>query len=147
MFGLGWKIAAGFGFISVLMGAISYFGYEYLTAQNEILRQNVQQYEQVNKQLKRNNQIMQQNFESMQQRQNELTQQFNEIEQNTSQLQRLFSEHDFGNLVSEKPGLIEPRVNKGTSDVLMNLEEITDPSTYQTQMEQGNENNDDEKSN
>jgi hypothetical protein len=75
----------------------------------------------------------------MQRRQNELNSQFSDIEQNTSQLRRLFGEHDFTNLVEEKPGLIEPRVNRGTDEVLMNLEDITDPSNYDTGTEQSDD--------
>jgi hypothetical protein len=139
MFGLGWKIAAGFGFITVILGGISYFGYQYMSQQIELLEQNVAQQQEVIENQKRTNQLMRDNFASMQRRQNELTQQFSDIEQNTSQLRRLFGEHDFTNLVEEKPGLIEPRVNKGTDEVLMNLEDITDPSNYDTGTEQSDD--------
>jgi hypothetical protein len=139
MFGLGWKIAAGFGFITVIMGGISYFGYQYMSQQIELLEQNVAQQQEVIANQKRTNQLMRDNFASMQRRQNELNSQFSDIEQNTSQLRRLFGEHDFTNLVEEKPGLIEPRVNRGTDEVLQNLEDITDPSTYDTGTEQSDD--------
>jgi hypothetical protein len=139
MFGLGWKIAAGFGFITVIMGGISYFGYQYMSQQIELLEQNVAQQQEVIENQKRTNQLMRDNFASMQRRQNELNSQFSDIEQNTSQLRRLFGEHDFTNLVEEKPGLIEPRVNRGTDEVLMNLEDITDPSNYDTGTEQSDD--------
>lgn len=139
MFGLGWKIAAGFGFITVIMGGISYFGYQYMSQQIELLEQNVAQQQEVIENQKRTNQLMRDNFASMQRRQDELNSQFSDIEQNTSQLRRLFGEHDFTNLVEEKPGLIEPRVNKGTDEVLQNLEDITDPSNYDTGTEQSDD--------
>lgn len=139
MFGLGWKIAAGFGFITVIMGGISYFGYQYMSQQIELLEQNVAQQQEVIENQKRTNQLMRDNFASMQRRQNELNSQFSDIEQNTSQLRRLFGEHDFTNLVEEKPGLIEPRVNRGTDEVLQNLEDITDPSNYDTGTEQSDD--------
>jgi hypothetical protein len=139
MFGLGWKIAAGFGFITVIMGGISYFGYQYMSQQIELLEQNVAQQQEVIENQKRTNQLMRDNFASMQRRQDELNSQFSDIEQNTSQLRRLFGEHDFTNLVEEKPGLIEPRVNRGTDEVLQNLEDITDPSTYDTGTEQSDD--------
>lgn len=37
----------------------------------------------------------------------------------------LLIDHDLDRLLQRKPGLILPRVNKGTEDVLMELEEIT----------------------
>lgn len=139
MFGLGWKIAAGFGFITVILSVISYFGYQYMSQQIDLLEQNVAQQQEVIENQKRTNQLMQNNFSAMQRRQNELTKQFNDIEQNTSQLQQLFSEHDFEKLVGEKPGLIEPRVNQGTDEVLQDLESITDPNAYTTETEQNDE--------
>ena len=37
----------------------------------------------------------------------------------------VFKRHDLSKLASAKPGLIEPRVNKGTKDVFESIEEIS----------------------
>jgi len=48
----------------------------------------------------------------------------------SEKLRDIFAEHDLEKLAKAKPGLIENRVNKGTKDVLRNLEELTDPKSY-----------------
>ena len=65
------------------------------------------------------------------QRQNEETKKELEAElaqsrAKVSDLQRmLLIEHDLDRLLQEKPGLILPRVNRGTENVLKELEELT----------------------
>ena len=54
-----------------------------------------------------------------------------EIEKQTSGLAELLSRHDLGYLASQKPGLIENRVNRGTRDVLDQLRRLTDPENFE----------------
>lgn len=42
-----------------------------------------------------------------------------------NELIRLYQEHDLTKLATEKPGLIEKRINEGTKEVFDNLESIT----------------------
>jgi len=56
---------------------------------------------------------------------NALSKQFAESRERVSSLRKLLSEHDFGFLAGEKPGLIQNRVNKGTKGVGSQIENIT----------------------
>jgi hypothetical protein len=46
-----------------------------------------------------------------------------EIEQEMSRYLDIFKRHNLTKLAAAKPGLIEPRVNKGTKDVFDSIEE------------------------
>jgi hypothetical protein len=46
-----------------------------------------------------------------------------EIEQEMSRYLDIFKRHNLTKLASAKPGLIEPRINKGTKDVFDSIEE------------------------
>ncbi len=48
-----------------------------------------------------------------------------EIEQEMSRYLDIFKRHDLTRLAAAKPGLIEPRVNKGTKNVFESIEEIS----------------------
>lgn len=43
-----------------------------------------------------------------------------------NELIKLFSKHDFTNLVNKKPGLIEKRINKGTDKLFKELESLSE---------------------
>lgn len=56
----------------------------------------------------------------------EFQRKLNESRREVSDLRRmLLIEHDLDRLLQEKPGLILPRVNNGTEEVLKELEELT----------------------
>ena len=113
-----------------IMGTVGYFSYNSLKAQNELLKQNVVTLKQVVKQQKNTIDTMNKNFNIIQKEQKKLFSKFNSIENSTSKLRELFNDHDFRNLVQEKPGLIENRINKGTDNVLDEFREITKPSNF-----------------
>lgn len=48
-------------------------------------------------------------------------------ENSLNRLIKLYQEHDLTKLATEKPGLIERRINEGTKDVLAELESLTTP--------------------
>ena len=51
-----------------------------------------------------------------------------QAETRAQQLQSLLAEHDLEFLASERPGLIERRINDGTQQVFDDLERLTNPS-------------------
>lgn len=58
------------------------------------------------------------NEERIQKKINELAAVATEAKKETRRLNALFSKHDFGKLAARKPGLIQKRVNRGTTSVL-----------------------------
>jgi hypothetical protein len=55
----------------------------------------------------------------------ELTSKYNEAESKVDSLRDKLIDHDLTNLSLKKPGLIEKRINNGTSKAFANLESIT----------------------
>jgi len=43
---------------------------------------------------------------------------------------KLLGSHDIERLVNRKPGLMEPRINKGTKDLMDFIESMTDPENF-----------------
>ena len=63
----------------------------------------------------------------------------NEMAENRKAAQSLedtFAEHDLNALVNAKPNLVQKRVNEGTARTLKRLEDITDPRSYDEDVEQ-----------
>lgn len=61
---------------------------------------------------------------------NDVNKAMNTIRKESAELSKLFSNHDFANLVKQKPKLLERRQNDATDRVFDDLEKITDPETY-----------------
>lgn len=55
----------------------------------------------------------------------DLNKSFEEFRNEVKEIEKKFSEHDFTNLINEKPKLVENIINKGTSDFYDEIEEIT----------------------
>lgn len=53
----------------------------------------------------------------------ELSQAYNQVEKQVADMTRIFSKHNLTYLARQKPGLIEPRINKGTKDVFRQIEQ------------------------
>lgn len=52
----------------------------------------------------------------------ELAEESREALAETRRLNDVFANHDFSNLLSERPGLMEQRINRGTDDIIRMLE-------------------------
>lgn len=52
------------------------------------------------------------------------------IRRESTQMAELLARHDLKYLATQKPGLIENRVNRGTKDVFNQLKELSDPESY-----------------
>lgn len=52
-----------------------------------------------------------------------LTQKNSQLQAEKDQYLKIFRDHDFTKLARAKPGLIQPRVNKGTADVFRQIEQ------------------------
>ena len=113
--------------IVTMVSGAGYFGYDYLTTKNKILEQNLQKIESVVETQNKTINTMEKNLVSIETAQKNLNTNFKKIENDTSKLSKLFSNHDFKNLVEKKPNLIENRVNKKTEEVFQNLRDITTP--------------------
>lgn len=68
---------------------------------------------------------MQQNNEEQQRRISILQKENQTISVERDEYLSIFKRHDLTNLARAKPGLIEPRINKGTKDVFDDVEKIT----------------------
>lgn len=123
-------IAIGLAFTGVL--AIVSFGYWHYTSlldKVETLRSNNQTLEQGFEQQQKTISSQSDAIDEWEQSQEELRQRLERLQEvaraarkETRRLNDLFAEHDLGRLAREKPGLIERRVNDGTSDALRMLE-------------------------
>lgn len=70
-------------------------------------------------------QLLEQQRQSDQAKINKLSKEYNLSRKHVDNLRKLLSKHDLAYLSSRKPGLIEPRINKGTSNVGKKIEELT----------------------
>jgi cell division protein FtsB len=82
-----------------------------------------------------NNKLALENIDRLRDAQNQLVKSVQEMRDNQivarAELERLddiFSEHNFGALAQAKPGLVENRVNRGTTDIIRMLECATGKS-------------------
>lgn len=122
-----WKLFAIIGAVVVLLGIIggAYWHYTGLLDEVSELKTQTATLE-LEKEIQAG-QITQQrdgllafkkNEERIQKQINELAEQATAARKETRRLNALFSKHDFGRLAAAKPGLIQKRVNAGTSNVL-----------------------------
>lgn len=69
---------------------------------------------------------LEQDFDQMRKDAERLRLQSMESRKDFDALVKLFRDHDLGYLISQKPGLIERRINAGTDRILKKLEEVTE---------------------
>ena len=89
------------------------------------LRQNNIVLEEANKTNQETIGKLQENAELTRKLNEELTSKYNEAESKVDSLRDKLIDHDLTNLSLKKPGLIEKRINNGTSKAFANLESIT----------------------
>lgn len=73
---------------------------------------------------------MQQDIAKQTRNLNDLNTKLSESRKRSQELAKLLAEHDLKYLASQKPGLIENRANRATAKVFDELEELSDPSSY-----------------
>lgn len=109
--------------LSLLSGGYYYFQSMQETIQQ--LRQNNIVLEEANKTNQETIGKLQENAELTRKLNEELTSKYNEAESKVDSLRDKLIDHDLTNLSLKKPGLIEKRINNGTSKAFANLESIT----------------------
>lgn len=124
MFGLVERyLLIGITIASLVGGAYVYVSWqnskiEVLTKDNVILRDTAER----NAETVR---ILQTQIATQQEENRQLTIALDKSEKTREEMLRIFRDHDLTNLATQKPGLIERRVNDGTSKVFDDLESIT----------------------
>lgn len=123
MFGLERYLLIGITIASLVGGAYVYVSWqnskiEVLTKDNVILRDTAER----NAETVR---ILQTQIATQQEENRQLTIALDKSEKTREEMLRIFRDHDLTNLATQKPGLIERRVNDGTSKVFDDLESIT----------------------
>lgn len=123
MFGLERYLLIGIAIASLVGGAYVYVSWqnskiEVLTKDNVLLRDTAER----NAETVR---ILQTQIATQQEENRQLTIALDKSEKTREEMLRIFRDHDLTNLATQKPGLIERRVNDGTSKVFDDLESIT----------------------
>jgi len=123
MLGLERYLLIGITIASLVGGAYVYVSWqnskiEVLTKDNAILRDAAER----NAETVR---ILQTQIATQQEQNRQLTIALDKSEKTREEMLRIFRDHDLTNLATQKPGLIERRVNDGTSKVFDDLESIT----------------------
>lgn len=114
-------IAVGFG---VLVG-IFYFYYTDSQKRIEALNKQVEAQAIAVEIMQQENASLRKNFGQQAKNMNKLDKEVKQIKKETGQLAEMLSRHDFGNLVKEKPGMLEKRINTGTKKVFNDIKGIT----------------------
>lgn len=109
-------------FIVVLIEAVAIY---FLWGERETLKENVVKLELALQQQKEAIETIQQQYEVQGQALQDMTVKNAEINGEMNRYLSIFSRHDLTKLAAAKPGLIEPRVNKGTKDVFETIEQDT----------------------
>ena len=109
--------------LSLVSGGYYYFQSMQETIQQ--LRQNNIVLEEANKTNQETIGKLKENAELTRKLNEELTSKYNEAESKVDSLRDKLIDHDLTNLSLKKPGLIEKRINNGTSKAFANLESIT----------------------
>ena len=109
--------------VSLIGGGFAYFQNMQETIQQ--LRDNNYALEEANKTNQETIGKLQENAELTRKLNEELTSKYNEAESKVDSLRDKLIDHDLTNLSLKKPGLIEKRINNGTSKAFANLESIT----------------------
>lgn len=109
--------------VSLIGGGYYYF--QDMQERMQQLRENNLVLEQANKTNQETIGKLQENAEMTRKLNAELTSKYNEAESKVDSLRDKLIDHDLTNLSMKKPGLIEKRINNGTSKAFANLESIT----------------------
>ena len=107
--------------IIIILGGLSYYLYnenKILTANNAALETAVATQEEAIK-------TMQNDFALQTQQLGDLQKKSQEAQLEMNRYLDIFKRHNLTKLAAAKPGLLEPRINKGTKDVFDSIEEIS----------------------
>ena len=96
-----------------------------LQAQNDILKSNQVKLEESITEQQEVIAMQKQSYEEILVANNELNDRVKELNSAKDELQKKLSEHDINFLAVEKPALIERIINKGSKDVLNDIENLT----------------------
>ena len=133
---MSWQISAGLGVVLALtLGGFKLY-YDKAEAEKENLLVQIRQ-AQANTQLLENTVAKQnQDFLDQQKKTQEVMQRVTELSEEhakaveeVNEIRKKFAKHNLDVLSLRKPKLIEKIINKGTANVLQNLETITDPAS------------------
>ena len=133
---MSWQISAGLGVVLALtLGGFKLY-YDKAEAEKENLLVQIKQ-AQANTQLlentvaKQNQEFLdqQKTTQEVMQRVTELSEEHAKAVEEVNEIRKKFAKHNLDVLSLRKPKLIEKIINKGTANVLQNLETITDPAS------------------
>tara|TARA_A100000172_G_C2962073_1_gene82865 strand:- start:131 stop:535 length:405 start_codon:yes stop_codon:yes gene_type:complete len=133
---LSWQISAGLGVVLALtLGGFKLY-YDKAEAEKENLLVQIKQ-AQANTQLlentvaKQNQEFLdqQKKTQEVMQRVTELSEEHAKAVEEVNEIRKKFAKHNLDVLSLRKPKLIEKIINKGTANVLQNLETITNPAS------------------
>ena len=119
----------GGGALVLVIGLSVWAGYTYVTNLQEKVEfqaKEITKLEISNKSLEAQHAQLESDLKENKEHQIVLNGELRDARQDKEALIKLFSDHDFTNLVNKKPGLIELRINKGTDKVFQELEDISD---------------------
>ena len=110
-------------FIAIIL--VLGLGCWWLYSENETLKANNVKLEYAVEEQKETMKVMQENFEKQGKALQNLSRRNAQIEADKDKYLQILSKHNFEKLAVAKPGLMELRFNKGTDDVLRELENDT----------------------
>ena len=122
------KLIVG-GLAVFAIGLTIWFGYLYVTGLQEKVEfqaKEIVKLETSNQSLEKKLGQVEEDLEENKKNQAVLNEELQQAREDKGELIKLFSDHDFTNLVNKKPGLIEKRINKATDKVFDELEAISD---------------------
>lgn len=131
-FGLGAKVAAGLSVLMIAAGAGFYFYYNHTQARLTALAEQISSYRDANEALQRTITRREEELARQIRSLDQLGREVNQIRKEAGELAELLARHDLKYLASQRPGLIENRVNAGTKQVFQELRDISDPERYST---------------
>lgn len=105
-----------------------YLGYNYVTNLQETVQEQskeISKLEISNKTLEKQKQQTEKDLLDANKRSKVINQKFKKSRDKANELEKLFSDHDFARLVKAKPEWMEKKINKGTQEVLEELETIS----------------------
>ena len=93
-----------------------------LESNNSVLKTNQIQLEQAIETEKKSRERAENNLQDQLKAVGELTEKSNQLKKERDEYLGIFKRHDMTRLARAKPGLIEPRINKGTAAVFLSIE-------------------------
>jgi hypothetical protein len=112
---------AGWGYHTVTLGKAEK-AIAQLESNNVILKTNQMQMEQALETEKKSRERAENNLQNQLKAVGELTEKSNQLKKERDEYLGIFKRHDMTRLARVKPGLIEPRINKGTAQVFRSIE-------------------------